>query len=340
MQIRGQIGSCGNREVFVGFAPAGTLAALSFADVLDEASGSGYQRRFSREHSLEFKRYIQSAGATSIPLTFNLRQQLSQHWRVERHPEGLATLVVDETSSPVLAQVDGQHRLGFLQGSPITFAFMTYIGLTVAEEMEVFRTINGKAKGLSGSLLDFTEARLLGEDLPLVNPDLFVALKLHEDARSPWFQRLDLGGDKTVGMKRVASLRMMQFSVKRLIRAAQWPVPHAGAALAEIAIDFWRAVATVLPTEWANPRKHMVVKGIGVYALMSLAGTFVREAGESGIQPSQDLFISKLSDFVDRIDWSNDGPLHGFGGGAGADAALEMLLQTRRSVFNQYRAHA
>lgn len=324
----------------MGFAPAGTLAALSFADVLDEASGSGYQRRFSREHSLEFKRYIQSPGATSIPLTFNLRSHLSQHWRIERDAGGMASLLVDEGCGPVLSQVDGQHRLGFLQGSPIAFAFMTFLGLSVDEEMEVFRTINGKAKGLSGSLLDFTEARLLGEDLPLVNPDLFVALKLHEDSRSPWFQRLDLGGDKTVGMKRIASLRTMQFAVKRLVRAAQWDTPLHATALADLAIDFWRAVATVLPAEWANPRKYMVVKGIGVYALMSLAGTFAREARAEGVAPTNDLFIAKLSDFVDRIDWSNDGPLHGFGGGAGADAALEMLLQTRKSVFNQYRAHA
>jgi hypothetical protein len=39
----------------MGFAPASLLAALSFADVLDETNGKGYQRRFSREHSLEFK---------------------------------------------------------------------------------------------------------------------------------------------------------------------------------------------------------------------------------------------------------------------------------------------
>ena len=69
----GLIGKCGDREVFVGFAAAGTLVQLSYADVLNEATGQGYQRPFSREHSLEFKRYIQQPGASSMPLTFNLR---------------------------------------------------------------------------------------------------------------------------------------------------------------------------------------------------------------------------------------------------------------------------
>jgi hypothetical protein len=37
---------------------------------------------------------------------------------------------------------------------------MCYIGLTEREEMEIFSVINGKAKGLSTSLLDFHDATL------------------------------------------------------------------------------------------------------------------------------------------------------------------------------------
>ena len=105
-----------------------------------------------------------------------------------------------------MAQVDCQHRLGYLHDSPIPFAFMAYIGLTIEEEMEIFRVINGKAKGLSGSLLDFTEARLVEDDLKAAKPELFLALVLHEEQRSPWYQRLDLGGNRTTGPMRVASL--------------------------------------------------------------------------------------------------------------------------------------
>ncbi len=337
MQLRGQLGQCGHRQVFCGFAPACDLVKLSFADVLDEASGKGYQRRFSREHSLEFKRYIHSPGATSIPLTFNLRQEASANWTLRNLDTGWVELNVADGVAPVLSQVDGQHRLGFLHDSPIPFPFMTFIGLSVAEEMEVFRTINGKARGLSSSLLDLTEAKLLGNDLPRVNPDLFVALRLHEDPRSPWYQKLDLGGDKTVGMKRIASLRTMQMAVRRFVRAAQWPNPMDPSYVVDLVIDFWIAVSMVLPTQWSAPRKHMLVKGIGVYALMSLGGLLVREAEAAGRAVSLDYLIAKLSDFLDQVDWTNEGALQGFGGGSGAEAALAMLIETRRAALTRFK---
>lgn len=340
MLLRGQLGQCGHRRVFCGFAPANDLVRHSFADVLDETTGRGYQRRFSREHSLEFKRYIQAPGATSIPLTFNLRRELETSWSLRTLEGGWAELQLDSAMGAVLSQVDGQHRLGFLEGSPIQFAFMMFIGLSVAEEMEVFRTINGKARGLSSSLLDLTEAKRLGDDLPRVNPNLFVALRLHEDKRSPWFQKLDLGGEKTVGMKRVASLRTMQMGMRRFVKAAEWqPVPPPP-VVADIVIDFWAAVRTVLPNQWSSPRQHMLVKGIGVYALMSLAGLLVREAEIEDRPITLDYFISKLSDFLDQVDWSNAGSLNGFGGGAGAEAALAMLKETRRAALNRFKEHA
>ena len=338
MEVHGLLGQCGDREVFLGFAAARDLVAYSFADVLDEATGAGYQRRFSKEHSLEFKRYIQTAGATSIPLTFNIRGD-ARGWQLVRGQGKSAVLRLPESAEPILVQVDGQHRLGFLQASPIEFAFMTFLGLTFEEEMDVFRVINGKAKGLSNSLIDFTEARLIGADLPVAKPELYVALRLHEDPESPWYKRLDLGG-KTVGTKRIASLRTMQAAVRRLMRCAAWrDTPHAQ-HIANITVDFWRAVQFVLPDAWASPRNHVLVKGIGVYALMSFAGLMVAEARQAGRKPDFDFFVAHLSDFTDRIDWTNAGPLHGFGGVAGADAALQLILQVRSSALDRYHSHA
>ena len=92
---------------------------------------------------------------------------------------------------------------------------------------------------------------------------------------------------------------------------------------------FWRAVAFVLEAQWAQPRKHMLTKGIGVYCLMSMAGLLASEAKARRTPPDYDFFISTLSDFVDRIDWSNNGPLKGFGGSSGADAAFSLLVQER-----------
>ena len=338
--FNGILGRCGDREVFLGFAPARKLASVSFPDVLDERSGQGYQRRFHRDHSLEFKKYIQKPGATTIPLTFNLRADQAAHWRLDVSADKeSAVLRVTDTHAKVMAQVDCQHRLGYLGDSDTGFAFMTFIGRSVTEEMEVFRVINGKAKGLSGSLLDFTEARLSGTNLQAHKPELYMALRLHENEQSPWHGRLDLGGKAVVGTQRQASLRTMQQASKRYLREARSPAGRDPSYEVKVVIDFWNALAFVLKDQWERPRQHMITKGIGVYCLMSMAGLLAKEAEQKAVAPDFDYFVTKLSDFVDRIDWSNSGPLKGFGGASGADAAFALLQQARAGNFHTTQSY-
>jgi DGQHR domain-containing protein len=290
----------------------------------------------TRKHSLEFKRYIQTDGASTIPLTFNLRPEFSRVWKIERCLDipGMAILQIKCVDKAVMAQVDCQHRLGYMAGSSIEFAFMAYLGLSVVEEMEIFRDINGKAKGLSSSLLDYTETRLLGDMLPKTNPDLYHAMQLSQNPKSPWFQRLDLGGKQTVGTKRIASLRTMQKAVHRFLGGAHLSSQTSHEATTDILIDFWSAIVFVLPEAWENSRHHLITKGIGVYSLMSIAADLVRESNEEKRRCDLDFFIEKLSDFVHMVDWSNDGAMKGFGGAGGADAALNLLRYTRKQSLN------
>jgi hypothetical protein len=132
----------------------------------------------------------------------------------------------------------------------------------------------------------------------------------------------------------------MQTAVKRFIRGAAWQAGTSPGEVAATAIEFWRAVAFVLPQQWAAPRSHVLVKGIGVYALMSLAGLFTAEALAERTSPDFDFFVSRLSDFIDQVDWSNEGPLRGYGGAAGADAAFAMLTQTRAAAHSRFHTHA
>ena len=132
----------------------------------------------------------------------------------------------------------------------------------------------------------------------------------------------------------------MQTAVKRFIRGAGWKGEPNASEIAATAVDFWRAVAFVLPDQWGSPREHVLVKGIGVYALMSLAGLFTAEAVAEGAPPKFDYFVSRLSDFIEQVDWSNEGPLRGYGGAAGADAAFAMLIQTRTAALTRFRTHA
>jgi len=324
----GILGMSAGREVFLGFAPANVLHALSFADVLDEDTGRGYQRRFNSPHSLDFRRYIQQENSSTIPLTFNARKRTDGAWRIERLKSPHARMIIAAEGQKLFSQVDCQHRLGHLNDLPLVLPFMCFIGLTEREEMEVFNVINSKAKGLSTSLLDFHDATLAG-DLASERPELFIALHLNNDRESPWYRQLNLGGHTTSGLTRRASLRTMQKAIKRFLTQTKILNKQRPDVAAQMVLDFWSAVALLLRDGWDNPRRTLLCKGVGVYALMGIAGDLVNEAGPSVIDKRY--FSNKLADFILEVDWSNNGPFSGLGGEAGVKATLNAIRSGRGS---------
>ena len=310
----------------MGFAPASILYRFSFADVLDEDTGRGYQRRLNSQHSLDFRKYIQQASSSTIPLTFNLRPSPDNAWRIEETSPPLAILTIRSDSGKVLTQVDCQHRLGYLNDLDLVLPFMCYLGLSMREEMEVFNVINSKAKGLSSSLLDFHDATLT-QDLAGERPELFIALYLNNNSESPWYRQMDLGGASTSGLMRRASLRTMQKAIKRFLKQTNILHQHSPAPAAQIVLDFWSAVAFLLSASWDNPRRSLVTKGVGVYSLMGIAGDLYSESINHQIDKRY--FVTKLAEFLTDADWTTTGPFKGFGGQAGVKRALELLRSMR-----------
>jgi len=325
VRIFGVLGRSACRQVFLGFAPASLLHRVSFTDVLDEDTGRGYQRKFNSQHSLDFRKYIQLLGSSTIPLTFNLRPEKKEYWRIEK-AKGQVAIVLAHTAGKILSQVDCQHRLGYLNDLELELPFMCYLGLSEREEMEIFSVINSKAKGLSTSLLDFHDATL-AQNLASDRPELFVALQLNSNPDSPWYRQLDLGGTTTSGMRRRASLRTMQKAVKKFLSQTRALKVHSCEDVTRIVIDFWCAVAVVLKSDWDNPRKSLITKGVGVYALMGLAGDLYQ--GCAPHNPDKRFFVNKLSTFITDIDLSSTGALRGLGGEAGVKSALAMLRHAR-----------
>lgn len=316
-------GKSADRDVVLGFAPANVLRNVSFADVLDEESNRGYQRRLNDRHSLDFRKYIQQLGSTTIPLTFNLRSSDEQGWRLETRG-GQLFLDIRVGQKP-LAQVDCQHRLGHLLELDIELPFMSFIELSEKEEMQIFNVINSKAKGLSPSLLDFHDARLC-DDLASARPELYIALFLKNDTTSPWVGQLDLGG--TSGNTRRATLNGMQRAVRIFLKRSAILDTRKIDDAAAIVREFWAAIQLVLPNEWKTPRKHLLCKSVGVCALMEIAADMTKEAGTATCD--RKYFAAALSEFAPEFDWTNKGALKGYGGEGGAAEAATMLREFRR----------
>jgi len=327
---------CGQLPVVVGAAPASDLFRLSFADVLRESEDQGYQRPIDARHSREFRKYIEQPGATTIPLTFNLRGPQGDGWSLDRYEEGAVatlsmTLPTDNTQR-VLAQVDCQHRLGMMSDCAVPLTFQCFLGLSTHEEMAIFNIINGKAKGLSPSLLDYHSTKLL-PDLESIRLELFIAKRLNDDPASVWHGKVKLGGASTQGSKRRTSLRGLQTATKAFLQRR--PFERAPGLDAwqryEVVRDFWSAVVAVWPKPWATPRRYLLTKGVGVTAVSLLGADVISSALANSRALTEGTFLEYLSPLSD-IDWSTKGPFQAYGGRAGATEVHKHLAFRFRST--------
>ena len=87
----------------------------------------------------------------------------------------------------------------------------------------------------------------------------------------------------------------------------------------------------MLHVAWLKPRKHLVTKGIGVYALLDVAADLWLERRECS-QADRRFFIQKLTDFAAEIDWGSAGDFAGLGGEGGAKAAAAHIRAVRRRL--------
>jgi DNA sulfur modification protein DndB len=81
---------------------------------------------------------------------------------------------------------------------------------------------------------------------------------------------------------------------------------------------------------WDSPRHHLINKGVGVYALMVLAGDLYDENG--GRACDKRYFVTKLAEFITDLDWSSQGPLKGFGGEGGVNSVVALIREKRKKT--------
>ncbi|MBT0664500.1 DGQHR domain-containing protein [Geobacter pelophilus] len=319
--IPGIVGVAGGLEVFLGFATASFLCKNSFSDILNEDTGEGYQRPYNRNHSLDFRNYILRHASSTPPLIFNLRNELCRSWSIQKGSGNSAFLTLED-GVRCLAQVDCQHRLGELGGVDLPLAFMIYLGLDLRQEMAIFNVINSKAKGLSSSLTDYHESKLLS-DLTKDAPHLFISRRLNEDPASPWYQLIRYGGETTSGLKRRTSFRMMQKTVQTFLAQTRTILDISIEGKYQVVLCFWKAVQTIFSDAWKDHRSNLITKGVGLYALMQLLGDIVKSNPKADF--SIDYFMSMLLPLKSSIDWSSQGRFAYVGGKKGAQDVYQAL---------------
>ena len=323
IQFHGALGTSGSHSVFMGFAPAKLLKQHSFADILNEDTGEGYQRPFNKKHSADFRRYITASNSSTPPLTFNLRKENKNKWCI-KSGEGRSAILILQKGSSCLAQVDCQHRLGKLDDIDIELPFMAYIGLDFRQEMAIFNVINSKAKGLSSSLTDYHESKLL-TDMANEAPHLFISRKLNEDVSSPWFRLIRYGGETTSGLKRRASFRMMQRTVALFLSQTKGIDLGTLEDKYHIILSFWEAIQSLFTEEWEDHRHNLITKGVGLYSLMLILSDIVKRNPQESF--TADYFKTVLAPIKGNFDWSSTGRFAFVGGKKGVQDVYAALKE-------------
>ncbi len=138
-------------------------------------------------------------------------------------------------------------------------------------------------------------------------PHLLLARSLAEDSTSPWCGRVRMEADATHGLHRRVSLGMMATAIRRFLDAAGTSAPVTQEQRFKLLLIFWQAVAHTFPHEWEQSRKHVLNKGIGLYALSRLLVDLVHEKPFHRI--TEKSILEWLSPFRRNVDWSNRGSL-------------------------------
>lgn len=121
----------------------------------------------------------------------------------------------------------------------------------------------------------------------------------------------------------------MQKATKRFLRDTKILSNRSPDFAAQVVLDFWIAVSVLSREAWDHPRRHLINKGVGVYALMGIASDVYKESECTGAVCDKRYFLGRLSEFINEIDWSSTGDLTGLGGEAGVKSALKLIRNVR-----------
>ena len=216
-----------------------------------------------------------------------------------------------------VSRVDGNHRLYYARGDdrrePLLVAvpFQIHVGLTREQERSLFVDINSNQKGLNSSHLQIMQSRLTDEEREIRdNPARWIARKLAEDPASPWHGLIHMGGSKkgtrSQGLTRLVNFASVLGGVSKLLQKSQYIHDLSDAQLQYIIIkNYWQAVKTVFSGEWANYKKYLLLRNIGVWSLSILGGTIIDRCMPNGKVDVQD-FRVYLKQVRNRFDWDKD----------------------------------
>jgi DGQHR domain-containing protein len=314
--------------VYRGFARLSDLAKLSDADVYDrEKNPTGTQRDLSPKHAKEAYEYITNSDPGFWPeIVLCARDGSSLSFSSDANSKPCGTLTVSvpaKRKSVSISRVDGNHRLYYAAGDaegykpvnkPVSFCIVQ--GLSLEQEIQLFRDINANQRAMNTSHLDNIKTRLSGEDaLKVEDRELYIAKQLGSDSKSPLNGRVYEGGKKPAGF--IIPLRGLKTGIQYMLsRQSKLLSLRDPDAQYKVIRNYFSALKKWMPSAFDEPKKFLLLRGAGLWGVCFLGTEVIDRAlaqGKFGTEEMLEILKSGR-----KWDWSNNGDFSGFSGRGGA----------------------
>lgn len=324
-------------DVLRGYARLCDLSLISKADVYDAKSNpTGTQRDLSPKHAREAYLYIRQEDKAYWPEIF-LCARRSEVWSFDCLNDKVSSvgeLIIDtqiaKEKEIAVSRVDGNHRLHFAGGDYEGYpaieklvSFSLAVGLSLADEMRIFRDINNNQRRMNTSHLANIEVKLTGESaLKIRDPKLYIANQLSLSKDSPFKGVVYDGGKKDVA--KFVPLNTLKTGVEYMLSQ-----PTRLSAIDDPDIQFklisnyFKALRSWAPHCWVDPKKHVMLRGAGLWGVCFLGAEVIDRVLRKGNFRQTDMLEVLKSG--KEWDWTSKGHFAGLSGRGGALKIRDMI---------------
>jgi len=335
----------------------------------EELAKQGYQRVLTDSHVADISRYLRGALQRSSP-TESLPVLPTSILLSCREPLNFTPLPNDGASAPVWARpgkleigpdtqlwiVDGQHRLAGIkhaieQATPDVQALLGDYHLPVTvmvcqnkiDEMLHFVTINGEAKSvrtdLAQRLLDTirqSDPGLIGDEKArraVTGRSEAISLVKYLETRPDqrWFGRIAKPNERRTGEK-VASEGQLSKSLRHICKAK--PIAWGRDELQTFVVDFWSAIAELIPQAFAQPAEYVIQKGPGFGSLHHLLPKLTLEyTDRAGLKA---LLENVEPYFTDAEYWLKGGEASQYSSEGGYKVLAELIEEAIKGASQRF----
>mgnify|MGYP003134091488 CR=1 FL=1 len=324
-------------DVVRGFAPLSLLARISKPDIFDEhANPTGTQRDLSPKHARDAYEYARQTERGYWPEVFLCLRDLRAVSFKERK-QGVGVLEFDPAAIEaadhiVISRADGNHRLALADGKlksippldrPVSFCLA--MGLSLPEEIAIFRDINDNQKSMDTSHLDKIEIRLSGEDaIKTRDPALFVANRLANDEDSVLRGFVYQGGKRPPGT--TIPLRGLHTGIQYML-SRQTKLTALGGVDAQLVLikNYFSAIKRWVPEAWQSPKDYLLLRGAGLWGTCFLGAEVIDRTLSQKAFAVDDMLVVLNSGR--KWDWGRNGDFAGLSGRGGAVKIADRIIR-------------